>query len=76
MFSLPLTPTITRSTCALQYVKISSHVAVPVCAILVSGCLGLWPFRFVAVPVCGHFSLWPFRFVAVSVCGRYDLLSL
>ena len=38
---------------------------------------GLWPFRFVAVPVCGLFGLWPFQFLAVlvlsvSVCGRCD----
>ena len=37
------------------------------------GRLGLWPFRFVAVPVCGRSGLWPFRFVAVSVCGRFGL---
>ena len=35
---------------------------------------GLWPFRFVAVPICGNFSLQPIRFVAFSVCGRFDLL--
>ena len=34
---------------------------------------GLWPFRFVAVPVCGRFGLWPFRSVAISVCGRFGL---
>ena len=35
------------------------------------GRLGLWPFRFVAVPVCDRFGLWPFRSVAVPVCGRF-----
>ena len=34
---------------------------------------GLWPFRFVAIPVCGHFGLWPFRSVAVLVCSRLGL---
>ena len=46
------------------------------------GRFGLWPFRFVAVPVCGRsalfpvcgrFGLCPFRFVAVPVCGRFGL---
>ena len=37
------------------------------------GRFGLWPFRFVAVPVCGRFGLWPFRSVAVPVCGRSGL---
>ena len=37
------------------------------------GRFGLWPFRFVAVPVCGRFGLWPFRFVTVSFCGRSGL---
>ena len=39
----------------------------------VCGRSGLWPFRFVAVPVCGRSGLWPFRLVAVSVCGRSGL---
>ena len=53
-------------------------------AVLVCGRSGLWPFRFVVVPVCGRSwfvavsvcgrsGLWPFRFVAVSVCGRSGL---
>ena len=46
------------------------------------GRFGLWPFRFVAVPVCGcsalfpvcgRFGLCPFRFVAFPVCGRFGL---
>ena len=68
-------------TCALQYIGLSSHVAVPVC-----GHFGLWLFWFVAVLVGGRFGLWPFglwpfrpdrfglwpfRFVNISVCGRF-----
>ena len=34
---------------------------------------GLWPFLSVAVSVCGRFGLWPFRFVAIPVCGRSGL---
>ena len=42
-------------------------------AVPVCGRFGLWPFRSVAFPVCGPFGLWPFRFVAFSVCGRFGL---
>ena len=69
---------------ALQYIGISSCVAVSVCdhfglwpsrsvAVLVCGRFSLWPFRSVAVPVCARSGLWPFRFVTVSVCGRSGL---
>ena len=50
-------------TCALQYIGISSCVAVPVC-----GRFGFLPFQSVAVSVCGRSGLWPFRFVAVMTC--------
>ena len=42
-------------------------------AVPVWGRFGLWPFQFVAIPVCGRSGLWPFRFVAVPVCGRFGL---
>ena len=52
---------------------VTTDVAVSIC-----GRSGLWPFRFVAVPVCGlsvcgRSGLWPFRSVAVPVCGRSGL---
>ena len=64
---------------ALQYIGISSCVAVPVRGrfgfwpFRFFGRFGLWPFRFVAVSVCGRFGLWPFQVLAIPVCGHSGL---
>ena len=63
-------------TCALQYIALSSGVAVPVC-----GLFGLWPFSSVAVSlvadqICGRSGLWPFSACGHFGCGRFDLWPL